>query len=110
RPGPAAADPVLRPLQDRAPLTRGRGRAARLMLRLRDLLTRRGNPLQLESLTGELGLDRPMPDAEVASPGLVLAGFTDRFSPDRLHVFGETEITYLGTLPPEARRRALESF
>jgi len=80
------------------------------MLRLRDLLTRRGNPLQLESLTGELGLDRPMPDAEVASPGLVLAGFTDRFSPDRLHVFGETEITYLGTLPPEARRRALESF
>ena len=35
-------------------------------LRLRDLLTRRGDPLQLESLTGDLGLDRIVPDSEVA--------------------------------------------
>ncbi|HEU5050924.1 MAG TPA: HPr(Ser) kinase/phosphatase, partial [Gemmatimonadales bacterium] len=80
------------------------------MLRLRDLLMRRGNPLQVESLTGELGLDRPLPEAEIASPGLVLAGFTDRFAPGRLHVFGETEITYLGTLTPAARRATLETF
>ncbi|HEU4829887.1 MAG TPA: HPr(Ser) kinase/phosphatase [Gemmatimonadales bacterium] len=80
------------------------------MLRLRDFLARRGNPLQLETLTGELGLDRPLPDSEIASPGLALAGFTDRFAPDRLHVFGETEITYLGTLSPADRRRTLEAF
>jgi HPr kinase/phosphorylase len=80
------------------------------MLRLRDLIARRGDPLQLESLTGELGLDRSLPEAEAASPGLALAGFTDRFAPSRLHVFGETEITYLGTLSPEARRRTLEAF
>ncbi len=80
------------------------------MLRLRDFLTRRGDPFQLESLTGEQGLDRPLTDAEVASPGLALAGYTGRFAPNRLHVFGETEITYLGSLPAEQRRRALESF
>jgi HPr kinase/phosphorylase len=80
------------------------------MLRLRDFLARRGDPLQLESLTGELGLDRPLPDAEVASPGLALAGYTGRFDPNRLHVFGETEVTYLSTLPPEQRRRSLEAF
>ena len=80
------------------------------MLRLRDLIARRGDPLQLESLTGELGLDRSLPEAEAASPGLALAGFTDRFAPNRLHVFGETEITYLGTLSPGARRRTLEAF
>jgi HPr kinase/phosphorylase len=80
------------------------------MLRLRDFLARRGNPLQLETLTGELGLDRPLPESEIASPGLALAGFTDRFAPDRLHVFGETEITYLGTLSPADRRRTLEAF
>ena len=80
------------------------------MLRLRDFLARRGNPLQLESLTGDLGLDRPLPESEIASPGLALAGFTDRFAPDRLHVFGETEITYLGTLTPAERRRTLEAF
>ncbi len=80
------------------------------MLRLRDFLTRRGDPLQLEALTGELGLDRQMPEAEVASPGLALAGYTGRFAPHRLHVLGETEITYLRSLSPEDRRRRLEHF
>ncbi|MGE5927389.1 MAG: HPr(Ser) kinase/phosphatase, partial [Gemmatimonadota bacterium] len=65
---------------------------------------------QLETLTGELGLDRPLPESEIASPGLALAGFTDRFAPARLHVFGETEITYLGTLSAADRRRTLEAF
>ncbi len=80
------------------------------MLRLRDLISRRGDPLQLEALTGDLGLDRQMPEAEVASPGLVLAGYTGRFAPNRIHVLGETEITYLGSLSPEQRHAALEMF
>jgi HPr kinase/phosphorylase len=77
---------------------------------LRDLLGRRGDPLQLEVLTGEVGLDRPIPDTEVASPGLMLAGYTGRFLPRRLHVLGETEITYLGSLAADERRQRLETF
>jgi len=77
---------------------------------LRDLLARAGDPLQLEPLTGELGLDRPIPDPEVASPGLALAGFTSRFMPRRLHVLGETEITYLNSLEAHERRSRLEQF
>lgn len=80
------------------------------MLRLREFLSRRGDPLQLEALTGDLGLDRQMPEAEVASPGLVLAGYTGRFAPNRIHVLGETEITYLNSLPAEQRRTSLEKF
>ncbi len=80
------------------------------MLRLRDFLSRRGDPLQLEPLTGELGLDRQLPDAEVASPGLALAGYTGRFAPNRLHVFGETEITYLRSLSAEQRQQSLANF
>jgi HPr kinase/phosphorylase len=80
------------------------------MLRLRDFLSRRGDPLQLEALTGDLGLDRQLPDAEVASPGLALAGYTGRFAPNRLHVFGETEITYLRSLSPEQRQQSLANF
>ncbi len=80
------------------------------MLRLRDFLTRRGDPLQLEALTGELGLERQLPDAEVASPGLALAGYTIRFAANRLHVLGETEITYLRSLSPEERRGRLQHF
>jgi len=79
-------------------------------LRLRDLLNRRGDPLQLESLTGELGLDRPFPTQDVSSPGLVLAGYVDRFVPARLHVLGETEMTYLQTLDEAAQRESLETF
>jgi HPr kinase/phosphorylase len=80
------------------------------MLRLGDFLSRRGDPLQLEALTGELGLDRQMIAAEVAGPGLALAGYTGRFAASRLHVLGETEITYLNSLPSEQRRQSLTTF
>ncbi len=80
------------------------------MLRLRELLEREGDPLQLEPLTGEVGLDRQLPDPEVASPGLALAGYTGRFAPQRLHVLGETEITYLNSLPAAERQQRLETF
>jgi HPr kinase/phosphorylase len=79
-------------------------------LTLRDVLARKGDPLQLEPLTGEIGLDRPIPDPEAASPGLALAGYTSRFMPRRLHVLGETEISYLNSLEPAERRSRLEKF
>ena len=78
--------------------------------RVRDLLARKGAPLQLEALTGEIGFDREIPSAEASSPGLVLAGYTARFVGDRLHILGETEISYLASLDPEQRRRTLENF
>jgi len=78
--------------------------------RIRDLLARKSAPLQLETLTGETGFDREIPNAEASSPGLVLAGYTARFVGDRLHILGETEISYLASLEPAARRRTLESF
>jgi HPr kinase/phosphorylase len=80
------------------------------MLRLRDFLERPDDPLQLEALTGDVGLDRSVPDPEVASPGLALAGYTGRFAPQRLHVLGETEITYLTSLPAAERLRLLSNF
>ena len=81
-----------------------------MTLRARDLLELRGNPLQLESLTGDVGLDRRLPDSEMSSPGLVLAGYTARFLPDRMHVLGETEITYLNSLTAEDRLQRLRDF
>ncbi len=78
-------------------------------MRFRDLLAA-GESLQLEPLTGELGLDGLVPDADIASPGLALAGYLGRFMPDRLHVLGETEITYLRSLEEATRRTRLEGF
>jgi HPr kinase/phosphorylase len=80
-------------------------------LRLRDLLAQQGDPLQLESLSGEVGLERPVPpNTEVASPGLALAGYTGRFVASRLHVLGETEITYLASLDAAGRQKALDGI
>jgi HPr kinase/phosphorylase len=79
-------------------------------LTLRALLAEKGDPLELETLTGDAGLDHAIPSAEASSPGLVLAGYTARFVPDRLHILGETEISYLAALEPGERRRAIETF
>ncbi len=66
--------------------------------------------LQLEVVGDEAGLDREITSHEVSSPGLVLAGFVERFPSKRVQVFGETEITYLASLPEEQRRHVLELF
>ena len=78
--------------------------------KIRDLLARKAEPLQLEALTGDVGLDREIPSSEASSPGLVLAGYTARFVGNRIHVLGETEVTYLASLDAKGRRRALEQF
>jgi HPr kinase/phosphorylase len=79
-------------------------------LTVRDLIARKGEPLRLEVLAGEQGLDRHITLPAVSSPGLVLAGYTERFSRRRLYALGETEISYLASLEPEARRKTLDVF
>jgi len=77
---------------------------------VRDLLERKGDPLQLEALTGDVGLDRLIPTPEASSPGLALAGYTTRFAAHRLQILGETEISYLNSLSTAERRKALETL
>ena len=85
--------------------------AAPPRLKVGDLLARKGDPLQLEILTGEVGLEREIRSPEASSPGLVLAGYTARFlGVDRLHILGETEITYLASLDAKARRVSIDTF
>ena len=64
----------------------------------------RRETLQLKVLTPDTSLERPVRDPDLSSPGLALAGYTERFSSDRMQVFGETEIAYLEGLAPEERR------
>src|SRR6478672_2124111 len=74
------------------------------------LLDRLRGTLQLEEIEPGTGHDRVVANAEVSSPGLVLAGYVKRFSAGRLQVLGETEITYLASLTPADRRKVLELF
>ncbi len=79
-------------------------------LTVRDLLDRKGDSLHLEVLAGQEGLDREITVPEVSSPGLVFAGFTARFTPERLYALGETEIAYLRSLSAEERRKSVGTF
>ena len=63
-----------------------------------ELLDAREASLQLELLTPRVALDRRIADPDVSSPGLSLAGYTDRFPEGRTQVFGKTEMSYLSTL------------
>lgn len=74
------------------------------------LFERLKDSLQLEDLGNGTGMEREVPTAEVSSPGLVLAGYVKRFSPTRLQVLGETEVTYLASLPAAERKRILDLF
>src|SRR5688572_30068621 len=61
--------------------------------------------LSLELIGPEVGFDRPVPVAEVSSPGLALAGYVKRFPAHRMQVFGETEVSYLASLERAERDR-----
>jgi HPr kinase/phosphorylase len=79
-------------------------------VKVRDLLARKGDPLQLEVLAGAAGLDRPIGTVEASSPGLALAGYAGRFVGDRIHILGETEMQYLSDLAPASRAERLEAL
>ena len=66
--------------------------------------------LELEYLGEPEELSREIASSEAASPGLVLAGYTDRFVPDRTQVLGETEISYLWSLSAERRGELLGRY
>ncbi len=68
------------------------------------------DPLELELLGPSVGLDREITSPEASSPGLVLAGYINRFPYQRIQVLGETEISYLQSVPDDQRRANLEQF
>lgn len=74
------------------------------------LIERMREVLQLEHIAGTGGVEREIKSPHVSSPGLALAGYTDRFASHRLQVLGETEATYLAGLRDDDRRRILAAF
>lgn len=74
------------------------------------LFERMKEPLELELLGSAAGLEREIMGPEASSPGLVLAGYLNRFPFQRIQVLGETEITYLQSLTEELRISHLEQF
>lgn len=74
------------------------------------LFERMQNRLELEQVTGNMGFDRLITVGEAHSPGLVLAGYMERFAGTRIQVLGETEVSYLHSLEGPQRAQILERY
>jgi HPr kinase/phosphorylase len=66
--------------------------------------------LRLSLVAGKQGLSRRLSSARIQKPGLVLAGFTEYLHKERMQVFGNTEMSYLKTMPRERQIELLRAF
>ncbi len=82
-----------------------------MTLTVRELLELRGESLRLRLITRDgPSLQRTIVKGEIASPGLALAGYTERFTAGRILVLGETEVSYLRSLDARRRRATVETL
>lgn len=66
--------------------------------------------LAMTPLAGAAGLERPIRHPRVQKSGLALAGHFHGVVPTRVQVLGETELSYLDSLAPDARGAAARGF
>jgi HPr kinase/phosphorylase len=79
-------------------------------IRVGALLDDKRFDLRLSLVAGKQGLSRRISSARIQKPGLVLAGFTEHLHKERLQVFGNTEMSYLKTLPRERKQEVLRAY
>jgi HPr kinase/phosphorylase len=75
-----------------------------------ELFRSKEQALGLELLTPQCTLQRDIESPTLSSPGLILAGYQDRYLRGRLQVLGETEVRFLYTLDEARQRESLEAF
>ncbi|HUF51702.1 MAG TPA: HPr(Ser) kinase/phosphatase [Longimicrobiales bacterium] len=79
-------------------------------LTVEELYLTKQKTLGLELLTPNVSLARDVESPTLSSPGLVLAGFRDRFLRGRLQVLGETEVRFLLSLDEAQRHHTIDTF
>jgi HPr kinase/phosphorylase len=79
-------------------------------IRVGALLDDKNFDLRLSLVAGKQGLSRRISSTRIQKPGLVLAGFTEYLHGERVQIFGNTEMSFLATLPVERVREAMRRF
>jgi len=73
-------------------------------------LTQADIHLDLELITKDSDLERPIENAIVNRPGLALAGFFENFGSTRVQVFGKGETSYLYSLDQQTLESCLNNY
>jgi HPr kinase/phosphorylase len=79
-------------------------------VKVASLLVDKEFDLRLELLAGGTGVERRIVSSRIQKPGLALAGFLEHIHKDRLQVFGNTELSYLATLPAADQRLRIRNL
>lgn len=64
----------------------------------------------LELISGEEGIHRPITTSDISRPGLEIAGFFNYYPADRIQLLGMTEITFSERLDQEDRKIRMEQL
>ncbi|MCQ6275705.1 HPr kinase/phosphorylase [Bacillus sp. V3B] len=64
----------------------------------------------LELISGEEGINRPISTSDISRPGIELAGYFDYYPEDRIQVMGMTELTFAEKLTESERKYRMEKL
>lgn len=64
----------------------------------------------LELLSGEEGINRPITMSDISRPGIEIAGFFDYYPAERIQLLGKTELTFAEKLSPTERAIRMEKL
>lgn len=75
-------------------------------VRTKDLIEK----FNLELVSGEEGINRPISTSDISRPGIELAGFFDYYPAERIQLLGKTEITFFNRLTHDEKVYRMEKL
>jgi HPr kinase/phosphorylase len=75
-------------------------------VRTRDIIEK----FQLELISGEEGIDRPITTSDISRPGIEMAGYFDYYPAERIQLLGKTELSFFEKLDENARKTRMEKL
>ncbi|HWO76652.1 MAG TPA: HPr(Ser) kinase/phosphatase [Bacillus sp. (in: firmicutes)] len=73
-------------------------------VRTKDLIEK----FDLELVSGEEGINRPIMTSDLSRPGLEMAGFFEYYPAERVQLLGKTELTFFSQLSSSEKRERME--
>jgi HPr kinase/phosphorylase len=64
----------------------------------------------MELVSGEEGINRPITTTDISRPGLEIAGYFEYYPAERLQLLGKTELTFFEKLDPRDRASRMEQL
>jgi HPr kinase/phosphorylase len=63
---------------------------------------------QLEMISGEEGVNRPITTSDISRPGIEIAGYFEYYPAERIQLLGKTELSFFSELPENERITRME--